>query len=235
MSESLKIGGKENPDAEKWEGIDSDIHAQQVVDSMNNMVLSNDLKENKKQREQRFQEDVFAARAAVLQSYNSPAEGDSEFERYNERQNVKENYEKYGENLTPEAARRCFSKEFVALQNKFNKVKRAEEKENKMSAKDSQKSYKKRLKDGIMMTAKDRKHLSEMDRMDAYQREEYGRAKRQEYMKIQKKKEDHPIKFAYLVRKNKLSIPEEWDDSEFSLNDLKHINSGLILLDDEDK
>lgn len=238
MSESLKNSNKENPDAKKWESIDSETSIQQKTDFMDNKILDKDLKDNSKEREQRLAEQVFLAKTEVIQSYKrgtKKGEFGLEQERFEERQAAKENREKYGENLNSEAAKRCFSREFVTLKSRFEKVKRAEEKERKMSSKDRQKSYKKRLKEGIVMSSEDRKHLLEMDRMDEYEREEYGRKKRQAYMNIQGKKDAHPIKFRYLVRKHQLSIPKERNDPNYSLSDLQLIDFNLISLDDKNK
>ena len=85
------------------------------------------------------------------------------------------------------------------------------------------------------MTEEDRKHLLEMDSMDNYQREEYGRKKRQEYKQAQEMLKAHPFKARQLLRKHKLSIPEEWDDPSYSLNKLKQINSLFILFKEENK
>ena len=240
MSELLKNNDKNNPDAKKWENLDLNMRAQRINDSIENRMLGNELENGLEQREHQMKEDIFSAKAAVLHSYangGNPKDNESnaEQERFDEQQKAKENHEKYGENLTAETARRGFSKEYVALKSKFEKVRRAEEREKEMTTKESQKAYKKRLKDGIVMSAEDRKHLLEMDGMDTYQREEYGRKKHKEYMLIQEKKEAHPIKFRQLVRKNKLSIPKNWDDPNYSLDDIRHINSALILLDDSYK
>lgn len=235
---SERLNNNENLDAEKWKNINSGMFYQQITDRMDNITTNNSLKENSKKQKEHFEQQIFATRAAVLQSYKNNPKKDEfiiEQEKFETRQAAKENHEKYGENITSEAARRCFSKEFIVLKNKFEKVKRAETKEKEMSIKDSQKSYKKRLRDGIIMTVEDRKHLLEMDGMDEDQREEYGRKKRQAYMEIQAKRETHPIKFRQLTKKHKLSIPKEWDDSSYSLSDFRQINSALIRLDDKYK
>lgn len=238
MSEIIKKETKKNPDSDKWKGVETDTYIQQYNDSAKNAMLSSALKENVKKQQQKKEENIFAAKAKVLQSYgygqaNNETKSDQEI--FEEKQAAKENYEKYGEGLTSEAAKRCFSKEYIALKNRFSKVKLAEEKEKDMSPKNRQKSYKKRVKEGITMTEEDRKHLFEMDSMNTYQREEYGRKKRREYRQAQEMLKAHPFKTRQLLRKHKLLIPKEWDDPNCSLNQLKQINSLFILLREDKK
>lgn len=238
MNETIGEKSNEVNNTDGWDDIEPDTYVRQYNDTAENAKLSNDLKENTKKQQQKKEENIFAAKARVLQSYNySQATNgfSSEQEVFEEKQAIKENHEKYGEAITAEAAKRCFSKEYVALKNRFNKVKLAEEKEKQMTSKNSQKSYKKRVKEGIIMTEEDRKHLLEMDSMDNYQREEYGRKKRQEYKQAQEMLKAHPFKARQLLRKHKLSIPEEWDDPSYSLNKLKQINSLFILFKEENK
>lgn len=233
MSEVLKGSAEKNPDAKRWENLDLDLVVEQRSGRIENEAFEASEKQAREELDgQKKRAAVLDARAAVLRSYDDrPTTG--EFEQFERRQEAKKNRENYGENIAVEAAKRCFSKEFVALGNKFEKVRRAEEKEKEMSAKDSQKSYKRRLKEGIVMTDEEKKHLFEMSRMSDSQREEYGREKRQEYMCIQEKREAHPMKFGHLMRKHQLSAPKEWDDPDYSLGDLRRINSALILLDDK--
>ncbi len=233
MSEVLKGSAEKNPDTKRWENLDLGLAVEQRSGRIENETFEASEKQAREELDgQKKRAAVLDARAAVLRSYNDGSTT-GEFEQFERQQEAGKNREEYGENITAEAARRCFSKEFVTLGNKFEKVRRAEEKEKGMSAKDSQKSYKRRLKEGIVMTDEEKKHLSEMNRMSDSQREEYGREKRREYMCIQEKREAHPMKFGHLMRKHRLSAPKEWDDPNYSLGDLRRINSALILLDDK--